>query len=99
MVIFHHLTAGPKGIEYVSAMAALIRHSSSSPRPPSALRQARLGADLSLTELADQAGLSRTTVHLLEHAKQTPSLVTAQRLASALGMTVDHLFPFDRRRG
>lgn len=57
------------------------------------LRRHRLLAELSLTELAQRTGLSRTTIHLLERGHQHPSLVTAQRLARALETTVDVLFP------
>ena len=74
-------------------MAVAIRRSSSSSRQSSALRTARLAAGLSLSELADQAGVSRTTVHLLDRDRHSPSLGTAQRLATALGTSVDQLFP------
>lgn len=73
-------------------MTASIRRTAKS-RATSPLRQARLLADLTLTELAHRAGLSRMTVHQIERAKRTPKLVTAQRLATALGLSMNDLFP------
>ena len=71
-------------------MSASIRRTAKPRSSP--LRQARLIADLTLLELAQRAGVSRMTVHQLERGKRTPMFSTAQRLATALGMSVDQLF-------
>jgi len=60
--------------------------------PANPLKLARRVAGLSLTELATLAGVSRMTIHKLEHG-QSPTLDTAQRLAVALKSSVDRLFP------
>jgi putative transcriptional regulator len=61
--------------------------------PVTPLELARRVAGLSLTELATLSGVSRMTIHKLEHANQSPTLDTAQRLAVALKSSVDALFP------
>jgi A/G-specific adenine glycosylase len=62
-------------------------------RPPSALRAARLGAGLSLIELARQAGVGKLTIINIEAGRTTPRERTGQKLASILGLPVSQLVP------
>lgn len=55
------------------------------------LREHRERAGLSQEDLADNAGLHRTYVGLLERGKRNPTLDVAQRLGSALGVTLTAL--------
>ena len=50
------------------------------------LRDARLRALLSMRQLARKAGLSATTVYLLENGKRAPQLLTVHKLSRALGV-------------
>jgi DNA-binding XRE family transcriptional regulator len=50
------------------------------------LREARLQALLSVRQLASRAGISPTTVHLLETGRRVPHLLTAYKLGRALGV-------------
>ena len=59
----------------------------------SALRRERLLAELSITELAARAGLSRTTIHLLETGQSSPTLGTVKRIAKVLEQSIEVLFP------
>lgn len=57
-----------------------------------ALREARLRAGLTQAELARRAGLSRCAYTNIEKGRKYPSLVTALRIADALGERVEELF-------
>ena len=50
------------------------------------LREARLRALLSIRQLARRAGLSPTTVYLLETRQRAPQLLTVHKLSQALGV-------------
>ena len=50
------------------------------------LREARLRALLSMRQLARKAGLSATTIYLLETHQRTPQLLTVHKLSQALGI-------------
>lgn len=50
------------------------------------LREARLQALLSIRQLARKAGLSATTIYLLESGQRTPQLLTIYKLSRALGV-------------
>ncbi len=52
----------------------------------STLREARLRALLSMRQLARKAGLSATTIYLLETHQRTPQLLTVHKLSQALGV-------------
>jgi transcriptional regulator with XRE-family HTH domain len=56
------------------------------------LRHRRLLARLNQEELAEQAGLHRTHVSILERGRQMPSMVVVLKLANALGTTLTDLF-------
>lgn len=47
---------------------------------------------LSQSELARQSGLSRQTVIMVEQGKQSPTSVTAKKIADALGLTIEQIF-------
>ena len=56
------------------------------------LRAARVGANLSLAELAAAADLDRRTVESYDAGRRSPSVESALALARALGRTVEELF-------
>ncbi len=47
----------------------------------------------SMDDLAKIAGLSQSTISLIENGKRYPALRTARKLAEALNTSVDNLFP------
>ncbi len=57
------------------------------------LKKARLKKGLTQDELAHKCGFYRTYINLVESAKRTPSSYSLFRLASALGIKVDDLYP------
>ena len=60
------------------------------------LREARLQALLSMRQLARKAGLSATTIYLLESGQRTPQLLTIYKLSRALGVSPDEIEEFRR---
>ena len=56
------------------------------------LREERRRRRLSLRKLAEESGLSPTTVHQIEAGRGSPSLATLQALASTLGVPLATLF-------
>jgi transcriptional regulator with XRE-family HTH domain len=50
------------------------------------LREARLQALLSMRQLARKAGVSPTTIYLLERGQHSPHLLTIYKLSRALGV-------------
>ena len=59
------------------------------------IRDIREERKLTQEELAERAGLPRQHVSDLERGVMRPRIDTAQKLAAALGVTVDDLFPAD----
>lgn len=57
-----------------------------------AFRQLREQSGLSQEGLALEAGLDRTYVSGIERGRRNPSLNSMQRLAEALGVTLDQVF-------
>jgi transcriptional regulator with XRE-family HTH domain len=55
------------------------------------VRRKRLAAGLSQEALSGQAGLHRTYVGLLERGLRMPSILVAQKIAEALGITTAEL--------
>jgi transcriptional regulator with XRE-family HTH domain len=55
------------------------------------LREERLKRRLSMTELAAQAGLSRSMISFIEREIRNPSLETLLRIAYALGIDLGDL--------
>jgi transcriptional regulator with XRE-family HTH domain len=58
------------------------------------LREARLRALLSMRQLARKAGLSATTIYLLENHQRTPQLLTIYKLSRALGVNPEEIEEF-----
>ena len=56
------------------------------------LRVARAECDLSQSELARSAGVSRQTISSVETGQYCPSTLLAFRIARVLGVRVDELF-------
>ena len=63
------------------------------------LREARLQALLSMRQLARKAGLSATTIYLLESGQRTPQLLTIYKLSRALGVEPTEIEEFHRAMG
>jgi transcriptional regulator with XRE-family HTH domain len=56
------------------------------------VRQLRLEKGMSQERLAELCGLHRNYIGAIERAERTPSIVTAERLAKALDLTLSGLF-------
>ena len=52
--------------------------------------------DLTQANLAKIVGITETHYQRLEYGKTEPKIQTAQKLAKALGVSVDDLFPLSR---
>lgn len=57
------------------------------------LRKIRTAKNITQDELAHKCGFYRTYINLIETAKRTPSSYNLFRLASALNVKVDDLYP------
>lgn len=62
-----------------------------------AIRYHRQSLRLSQDELAARAGLDRTYVSGIERSRRNPTLEVQQRLAGALGVSLDVIFTTARR--
>lgn len=62
------------------------------------VRELRVARGLSITELAERAGLKRPNLSRLEYGRHIPSLETLERVAEALGVPVAQLIAIDRNR-
>jgi transcriptional regulator with XRE-family HTH domain len=60
------------------------------------LREARLQALLSMRQLARKAGISPTTIYLLESGQRSPQLLTIYKLSRALGVCPEEIEEFRR---
>lgn len=58
---------------------------------PKMLREERLKRDWSLTDLANNSGVSRAMVHKLETGKSSPTAALLGKLSGAFGLTVSQL--------
>jgi transcriptional regulator with XRE-family HTH domain len=58
------------------------------------LREARLQALLSMRQLARKAGVSPTTIQLLESGQHSPQLLTIYKLSRALGVNPEEIEEF-----
>ena len=59
------------------------------------LREFRVKADMSQIELSKETGVAQATISNIESGNRTPSYLTRQRLAKALGVPVEEIFPND----
>ena len=57
----------------------------------SPLKKARLARDLTIYELADQVAVSAASISRMERRLQCPSVATAARLSSLLGLTLEQI--------
>lgn len=61
-----------------------------------AIHELRIRRCWSLAELAERAGISRSHLSRLEHGGSVPSYLVLERLAAALGVSVDYFIAFER---
>ena len=61
------------------------------------IRELRSLRNMTQQELADKIGVTRQTVIAIEQDKYSPSLETAFKVASQLGVTLEQCFQFDPR--
>lgn len=61
-----------------------------------AVKSARLAADLSAKQLAEQSGLTSSALSKIETGKQALGFAEAAEICSALGVRVDHLLALAR---
>jgi len=61
------------------------------------IRELRALREMMQQDLADQVGVTRQTVIAIEQDKYSPSLETAFKVASALGVPLDQCFQYDPR--
>lgn len=59
------------------------------------LREFRVKADKSQIELSRETGVAQATISNIESGNRTPSYLTRQRLAKALDVAVEEIFPND----
>lgn len=60
--------------------------------PVSRMKVARVQAGLTQQELADNIGVTRQTIGLIEQGRFNPSLALCKQIGRALGKTLDELF-------
>ncbi len=53
---------------------------------------------LSLRQLGERSGVSYVTIAKIESGRMSPTVVTLEKLATALGVSVRDLFPVERPR-
>ena len=59
------------------------------------LRALRFAADeMTQAELAERVGVTRQTVHAIEHNKYSPSLEVAFRIARVFGVPLEEVFQY-----
>lgn len=56
------------------------------------VKMARIGANMTQTDLAKRTGMTRQTIGLIEKGSYNPSLQLCIALAKELGKTLDELF-------
>src|SRR4051794_41564205 len=61
------------------------------------LRTLREGMDLSLRDLSDRSGVSAPMLSQVERGETSPTLVTAERIAAGLELTLSQLLRLDER--
>lgn len=66
---------------------------STTPEPPPALRVAIVFSGRSQREIAADAGIHETQLSRIVNEREVPSIETRSKIASALGRSVDELWP------
>lgn len=61
------------------------------------IRELRALRQLTQQDLADKVGVTRQTVIAMEQDKYSPSLETAFKVASVLGVPIEQCFQYDGR--
>jgi putative transcriptional regulator len=61
------------------------------------IRELRAERELTQQDLADKVGVTRQTVIAMEQDKYSPSLETAFKVATALGVSLEQCFQYDAR--
>ena len=61
------------------------------------IRELRANRAMTQQDLADRVGVTRQTVIAIEQDKYSPSLETAFKVASALGVTLEQCFQYNPR--
>ena len=62
---------------------------------PNRVRRIRREREIYQIALAREVGISRQHLHDIERGRRMPTLPVAQRIARALDLTLDDLFPFE----
>ncbi len=57
----------------------------------SPLKKARLAREMSIYQLADHVGVSAASISRMERRLQCPSVATAAKLSSLLGLTLEQI--------
>jgi transcriptional regulator with XRE-family HTH domain len=65
----------------------------------SELRRIRRAQDITQQRLAESSGVSQQTISKIENGDASPTLATASRLAQALGVHIEELFPQPNESG
>ncbi len=63
--------------------------------PKNNLESIRTDKLMTQDELAQEAGVAKTTISRVENGHINPTQITKKRLAKALGVPVDEIFPED----
>ena len=84
MITYSRVTASATATRDASALGARVR----------ALREAM---DLSLRDLAQRSGVSAPMLSQVERGETSPTLVTAERIAAGLDLTLSQLLRLDER--
>lgn len=63
----------------------------------SRVREFRIAKGWSLDELCRRSGVSRNHLWAIEKSKRSPSIEVGHKIASALGVTLDELFPMSEQ--
>ena len=61
------------------------------------IRDLRAARDMTQQELADRVGVTRQTIIAIEQDKYSPSLETAFKVATVLGVPFEQCFQYDPR--
>lgn len=59
------------------------------------IRRLRRGSDLTVTSVAEDAGITRRYLHALELGQYSPSVGVQLRIARALGVEPSEIFNYD----